>query len=305
MASFIDNFREALRSLQPSVIAQRSVEKKTPSRAPQEVWGFEEDKANYGNERNGDNLTWRNLSVKNNDTGETFDMSIGYDKNGRISGVQKFSDPTHSMGYYGQDLVGSFFKENFDRDATDYTIFDEDDGSGQKWVLFDTKNDGAFIPSQAISSRRKSIGVPGNSTDISGFLKRERIKSNTIRNSPEVILDEQKTQSALNGSLDVNDFEEYLNNRDDMDFFTHNANDFSGFVNEFSRTPDSNARMKLIEDAYNKYGNNPQFQKYLQIMAMDEKAYQDGYYKDYDYERVGKDINDAINDVFKHYFHYA
>ena len=119
MAGFIDNFREALRSLQPSVIAQRNVErktsgskKKTPSRAPQEVWGFEEDKANYGDiaAKDGDSLAWRNVTAHNDDDGTEIEFSVGYDQDGKISGVRK-KDGNKITGYYGNLLSDQTSRE--------------------------------------------------------------------------------------------------------------------------------------------------------------------------------------------------
>lgn len=138
-----------------------SAERNAPrKKSYQQVWGFDQDKANYGNERNGDSLTWRDLSVHNNDTDEDLSISVGYDSDGRISGVRK-NENGNIRGYYGQDLVGDFFKNNFDRDATDYTVFDADtEGDSRKWVLFDSKHDGPFIPSYALSSERRSQPIP-------------------------------------------------------------------------------------------------------------------------------------------------
>ena len=272
----------------------------------QQVFGFEQDKANYGNERDGSKLNWRKLEVLNNDTGDSFQISVGYDSDGKISGVQKFTDPTHSEGYYGKELVGNFFKSNFDRDATDYTIFEKDDGDdGYKYVVFDTKNDGEFIPSQAIGSESRSFGVPANSDDLSEELRKQRLTTNTANNMLFAQPDEEKLQAAENGMIYDTEFNPHLSKLDDLKFFAQNANDFAGLMNEFSRTPDSSSRVKILQDAYKKYGSNPQFGIYLNIMASDEDAYRKGYYPDYDYTKVGNDIGNAINDVMKHYFNYS
>lgn len=277
----------------------------TKKKGYQQVFGFEQDKANYGNERDGSSLSWRKLDVQNNDTGDSFQMFVGYDSDGKISGVRKFIDDKKTESYYGKELVGDFFKHNFDRDATDYTIFDEDDGGGFRWVLFDTKNDGSFVPSDAMGSLRNSVGVPRNSKNISEDVRDQRIRGGTQRKSLQVTPDDEKMSPAINGTMFDTEFSPHLKRLDDLDFFTKNANDFAGIIREFSRTKDYNSRMRILQEAYKKYGNNPQFGAYLSAMAADEEAHRNGLYDEYDYSRVGEDISNAINVVMDYYFHYS
>ena len=311
MAGFIDNFREALRSLQPSVIAQRNVEKKkTPSRAPQEVWGFEEDKTNYGDiaAKDGDSLTWRPITAHNDDDGTELNFSVGYDQNGKISGVRQAIAGT-VRGYYGKDMLEHFFQSNFDRDATNYSIFDADNGSGNRWVIFNSKNDGAFIPSDALSMDRRSQRIPKPQVDkpysVDEFVENIRREQGVRGNTKYTDIDENKAEAASNGTMYAFEMRNVPRTKQELDFFQNNSNDFIGMAMEFSRTPDARMRMQILQKAYEKYGSLPRFESYIRQMAADEENYANGYYKDYDYRRVGTDIADAINGAYSYMYHHA
>ena len=313
MAGFIDNFREALRSLQPSVIAQRNVEKKTPSRAPQEVGGFEEDKANYGDiaPKDGDSLAWRNITARNDDDGTQTEFSIGYDADGKISGIrQKSGDVVR--GYYGKDNIQKFFQSNFDRDATNYSLFDEgQDGSNTQWIIFNSKSDGAFIPSYALNANRKSQRLPkqGDTNDKPNledeFITNIRREQGARGNSMYVEPDQDKAQAADNGTMRVFENVYIPRTKEEMDFFTNNSGDFINMAMEFSRTVDPNTRKQILEKAYQRFGSLPRFASYLDSMMRDEQDYAQGYYPSYDYTRVGPMIGDAINGMYNYLFHYT
>lgn len=313
-SDFFNNLRDALFSPTsvvrplPSGDSAKSQAKKTY----QQVWGFDQDKANYGNERNGDSLSWRDLSIHNNDTDEDFSISVGYDSDGRISGVRK-NENGSIRGYYGQDLVGDFFKNNFDRDATDYTVFDADiEGDGRKWVLFDSKHDGPFIPSYALSSERRSqpLSIPEQRPDkpsvsveegIGDIRNRQAADRGTLYTQD----DEEKMQAAENSMLYGFVPARLPKTKQEIEFFENNANDFIGMAMEFSRTPSPQARMQILKDAYDKYGSLPRFGGYLEQMAADEEAYADGLYPNYDYKRVGSMIADAIDGLYRYMYHHA
>lgn len=317
MAGFIDNFREALRSLQPSVIAQRNVEKKTsgskkktPSRAPQEVWGFEEDKANYGDiaAKDGDSLAWRNVTAHNDDDGTEIEFSVGYDQDGKISGVRK-KDGNKITGYYGKDMVKSFFQSNFDRDATNYSIFDADNGSGNRWVIFNSKNDGAFIPSDALSMDRKSQRISKPQVDepysVDEFVKNIRREQGVRKNTKYTDIDEDKARAAGNGTMYAFEMQHVPRTKQELEFFQNNSNDFIGMAMEFSRTPDARMRMQILQKAYERYGSLPRFESYIRQMVADEENYANGYYKGYDYTKVGSMIADAINGIYSYMYHHV
>lgn len=119
------------------------------------VRGFEEDAKTYGNvdkdnPRETDALTWKNYSVSSKDGKKAVEkFSVGYDDMGRIAGVRSKQDDGKIYGYYGKDLLKSFFSR-FNRDATQYTVWEEkNNGDGSSaLVIFDSDNSGApFIPS--------------------------------------------------------------------------------------------------------------------------------------------------------------
>lgn len=323
---FVDNYRNAVKQaasnsnlVEPRTKADETLTVPSPLVNPtfnvpgtkknnnyQQVFGFEQDKANYGDERDGSKLQWRELDVQNNDTGETFKISVGYDDKGRISGVQKFTGPKSADSYYGKELVGEFFKNNFDRDATDYTIYDKNEyGTDDKFIVFDSKNDGEFIPSYAIGYRNRSLPIPGNSSNPSKELRDARLEIGTREREPDVVINEERGAAADNGTSHVTEFRPHLNNMNDLNFFSRYANEFAGIANEFSRTPDYSSRMQILENAYKKYGSNPQYRTYLQVMAEDEQAHKQGYYDNYDYSKVGNDISNAINDILRYYYRYV
>lgn len=271
----------------------------------QQVWGFEQDKANYGNERNGDNLIWRDLSVVNNDTGDRFSMSVGYDNDGKISGVRK-SENGKVTGYYGQDLVGDFFKNSFDRDATDYSIYDADDGSGEDWLLFSSKYDGAFVPSDALNSRRRSVNVaapiqrPDAPTVTQDDITREiRIEQGTRDNTMDVIYDKNKIDAAANGTFFSDEFFNDALSMKDAEFFSRNAKDFTDMLSMYSNTPDKDTRMRLLKRAYDTYGVNKWFRGFLEYLASGEETTGGFDGEEYDYrsafELVGPDVARAYD----------
>lgn len=306
---FLKNFRKMLGG-PTSVVGGATKEATKQEKTPQKVWGFEEDKTNYSD---GKKISvWRDVTARNNDTGKEFKFSVGYDQDGKIAGAKTKIDDTTSKGYIGKDSVSNFFKSNFDRDATDYTIYDDVNyNDGNKYVVFDSKADGAFIPSLALGMDRRSTGVPVDASpnvdspyeSASDFITKFRLRDNTEANERYSQEDESKAEPAFNGTLDVKDMHSMPRTMQELDFFSQNAGDFVGMAMEFSRTPDAKARMQILKNAYEKYGSLPKFNKYLEIMAADEDAYKRGEYKDYDYRRVGHDIADAVNDVYKHYYH--
>ena len=126
------------------------------------VWGFEDDKAHYsdiGSTKSSDTnkLTWRGYTVTpKGDEGASKNFLVGYDDKGRIAGVRDMSEDGSMYGYYGKDLLKSFFSQ-FDRDATSYKVWqneDYGDGDGRSAIIFDSdKKNKPFIPSQIFKNR--------------------------------------------------------------------------------------------------------------------------------------------------------
>ena len=271
---FINNFRNIIGS--PTTVVgggpQKNVDNKPKA---QKVWGFEEDKSKYGNERDGDNMTWRRVVAHNNDTNEDLRFDVGYDKSGKISGVRQWESDTKTLGYYGQDLIGDFFKKNFDRDATDYTIFEDyDNGDGYKYVIFDSKNDGAFIPSQALSSKRAAQGVPMTSeTDresqsFNEALNEGKMREGAFRGQLYTKEDRGRVNSAYNGSILPWDSNPTIGASAYNDF-ANNRDKFDRMLAEWSLENNPNKRQSILKNYSDKYGfaNNRIFNDMLQQLS--------------------------------------
>lgn len=252
-----------------------SAERNTPKKKTyQQVWGFEQDKANYGDERNGDNLNWRSLTVLNNDTGDEVKFDVGYDTDGRISGVRDHKSDGTTMGYYGKDLVSSFFKNNFDRDATDYTFFDVDEGDGSKWVLFDSEHDGAFIPSEALNNQRVSQRVPiiGNThpdkptVSLRDSINRVYDEMAARRGTSYALPNDEKENAAYNGNMEPMKLR--LKGKvipDVYDDFINKRPIFKKMVSAWAAENDPDEREQILRDYDKEYGlnNNPIFADFL------------------------------------------
>lgn len=151
VSNFLNNYRSTAQS--PSSPARGPV--RNPNYTP--VYGFEQDKYAYTDvapeEMDESKLTWRKYTVfnKDGDSDSYNKFSVGYDSDGKIAGVMRYNENGEVMnGYYGREALKRFFSM-FDRDATRYTVRQEEDngdGTGQAAVIFDTDdNDAPFIPS--------------------------------------------------------------------------------------------------------------------------------------------------------------
>lgn len=286
---------------------------RTANNAPQKqatkAWGFEEDKANYGDiaAEDGDSLAWRPITAHNDDDGTELTFSVGYDQNGRISGVRQTIDGT-VKGYYGKDMLKNFFQSNFDRDATNYSLYDADN-DGSKWIIFNSKNDGAFVPSDALNMNRKSQPLPNPKIDtpysVDEFVRNIRGQQGARNSSLGVDIDEEKAQAADNSTMHAFEMRHIPRTKQELEFFENNANDFIGMALEFSRTPDARMRMQILQKAYERYGSLPRFESYIRQMTADEESYANGYYPNYDYTKVGSMIADAINGVYSYMYHHV
>ena len=272
---FLKNFRKMLGG-PTSVVGGVAKEAAKQEKTPQKVWGFEEDKTNYSDGKKFEDLIWRDVVARNNDTGKEFKFSVGYDQDGKIAGAKTKINDTTSRGYIGKDSVSNFFKSNFDRDATDYSIFDDpghDDG--YKHVIFDSKNDGAFIPSQALNSKRKSQAIPivkdgadKPTSSISDELRRLRLRGAAERGQSYVMEDESVSEPAWNGTfvpwrkdatIGVEQYNDFSKNRDMFDRMTA----------EWSLEDDPQKRQNILKDYSDKYGfaNNNIFKDMLEQLS--------------------------------------
>ena len=274
----------------------------TTKKPYKQVYGFEQDKANYGDERSYDKLEWRDFTAHDNDTGKDFKFSVGYDQDGRISGAR-----ANDRSYYGKDLVSSFFKNNFDRDATDYTIFTDphswdDELYGYMGAVFDSQKDGEFIPSYAFDRRRGADYLPysgdGDFGKLSEELRKQRFRSNTVENT--LFTDEPKTaEPAYNSTYFVNDFTSTPLSAEDAQTFTSGAKDFTDMLLQYSTTNDANARRQILQNAYRNFGSNSRFRMMLEYMAGGEEESGGEPNDFYDYRKVFEQVGPDVAAIYK------
>ena len=255
---FLKNFRKMLGG-PTSVVGGVAKEAAKQEKTPQKVWGFEEDKANYSDGKKFEDLNWRDVVARNNDTGQEFKFSVGYDQDGKIAGAKTKIDDKTSRGYIGKDSVSNFFRSNFDRDATDYSIFD-DRNDGNRWLIFGSKHDGAFIPSYALGSNRRSqlVPVPEQRPDkpittLEDSIDDMRRRQASNRGMRYVQEDEGKAEPAWNGTIvpwrknpavDMNQYESFANGR----------NVFDKMVAEWTLEDDPRKRQDILKKYDDQYG---------------------------------------------------
>ena len=295
-----------------------SAERNTPKKKTyQQVWGFEQDKANYGDERNGDNLNWRSLTVLNNDTGDEVKFDVGYDMDGRISGVRDYKPDGTTTGYYGKDLVANFFMNSFDRDATDYTFFDEGSDDNAKYVLFDSEHDGAFIPSESLNMKRGSQRVPvvREQPDKPTVSLRDSINSlydkiAASRGTAYAPQGGDKEYAAHNGNLEPMEIPPITN--DEYDDFMSKRPAIMKMVSAWTMEDDPDKRQQILRDYDAKYGftNNPISSRWVEQLSWHDygdKNDHDAAGARFDYfgrveflDSIDKDIA-FVEDVFNPY----
>ena len=279
MASFIDNFREALRSapqlLQPVMTIPLNAEKKEPQKA----WGWEDDKSMYSDDSS--DRVFEDYLIHNNDTKKDTTLRIGYDKDNKIASVGVVKDGgSNVLSYVGKDRISDFFKENFNMDADDYTIFYKENGedprkTGNASLLFDSSSDGAFIPSQIFNPERRvkvyQVGADnttgeGEVTDFYDRLRNNMLKQGTSEKSPRIKENSDAYSAADNATLrpmgdrlagyvSVKDYDEVVNNGDV----------FKKMVAEWSLENDPYKRRDIVNNYSTKYGfgNNTIFSDLL------------------------------------------
>lgn len=270
---FLKNFRKMLGG-PTSVVGGATKEATKQEKAPQKVWGFEEDKANYSDGKKFEDLTWRDVVARNNDTGKEFKFSVGYDQDGKIAGAKTKIDDKTSRGYIGKDSVSNFFRSNFDRDATDYSIFD-DRNDGNRWLIFDSKHDGAFIPSYALGSNRRSqlVPVPEQRPDkpittLEDSIDNIRRRQANDRGTRYVQEDEGKAEPAWNGTI-VPWREDATIGVEQYNDFSKNRDMFDRMTAEWSLEDDPQKRQNILKDYSDKYGfaNNNIFKNMLEQLS--------------------------------------
>lgn len=271
------------------------------------VHGFEEDKELYSDyaKKNGsdgalDAMEWRSFNVRDNDTGENKRLNVAYDpETKQIAGVTYFDGSVSkdgktplAKGYYGKQLVGDFFKKNFNRDSSRYTVtsapvdrydYNEfpQEYHNKATVFFDSDTDDAFIPSQVFGYENygarwmgdrdrkpahtsEATGGEGPKDDFIGTYRKYRLgeaaKNNTIDAHP----DPAKLQDAARGTAFAQ--ESYLpplRSIDQIQSYDRNRGQFDAFLDEIAGMEDMRKASDVIREASKRY-NNPVFNMVLQ-----------------------------------------
>lgn len=141
------------------------------------VHGFESDAKTYADLPSddpdaADKLTWADYTVYSNDgSGKRKSFSVGYDDNGKIAAIQQninVDGSTRRALSLGRKNLKDFFSK-FDRDATNYSVWQEwhsDDGKATAREIFNSKETGSpFIPSMIFKGDVKTT-QPRRSTPI-------------------------------------------------------------------------------------------------------------------------------------------
>lgn len=326
MASFIENFRSALANspstnlqniLRPSLQeiqrpditnGAHSAERNGGNKSRTEVIGFEEDKANYGDTRDASKLDWFGYTALNNDTGQKMTFEVGYDQDGKINGVRQWEGPAQKS-YLGREAVSQFFKSNFDRDATNYSIYDSTPGGaishGYRPVWFDSEMDGAFIPSVSLgrlSAPRSAVIDFSNSEvsnpTISEQLKKQEKEAGTRERTRYVELGDIP-ESAYNGSLFIDDnLYNHPMSVEESSFFAENAKDFIHMLADYSNTDIPIDRVKMLQKAYDKFSSGSKiFRAYIEsLMESEDMNFESGK-ELYDYRSAFPSLAPIIEKV--------
>lgn len=80
----------------------------------------------------------------------------------------------------------------------------------------------------------------------------------------------------------------------EWDDFENSIGSFKSMLKEYSNEPNQSKRIDLLKRSANTYANVPRLMGYLEAMYSDEDANMNGRYNDFDYRRVQKDVEDAI-----------
>ena len=300
--SFIDNLRSFLN---PTSIVSKPKVKEEKKEAPK-VHGFEEDKELYSdyakkNASDGalDAMEWRSFNVKDNDTGENKRLNVAYDpETKQIAGVSYFDGSVSkdgktplAKGYYGKQLVGDFFKKNFNRDSSRYTVtsapvdrFDYNEFPqeyhNKATVFFDSDADDAFIPSQVFGYDNEGVrwmgdrdrkfdhtseatGGEGQQDDFIGTYRKYKLGEAAKRNTINVHPDPAKLQGAKGGTAFAQ--ESYLpplRSMDQIQSYDRNRAQFDAFLDEIAGMEDMRKASDVIREASKRY-NNPVFNMVL------------------------------------------
>jgi hypothetical protein len=309
-SGFIRNYRNLTAQPTSVVGGVGSIFGWKPKKEYKQVYGFEQDKENYGDERDGSKLQWEKKIARNNDTGEELEFEVGYDDDNNISGIREHNAPGSVRGYYGKELVSDFFKNNFDRDATDYTIFTDKYGNDtREWVAFDSKLgygsneyglDGAFVPSAALSrgnyyrmpSEEGGEGVQYDTELPYHYGEELQPSMGKDFNVPSIDTEDKQYDPAFNGTLFPTRMSGGAPSINNWGKLYSNVNGFLKDLHDIAFTEDKAKRRLMIDAALFNWGGSEVFSgilgnmKYLE--SLEDKGQYEGTYdpeKDYAYAK--------------------
>lgn len=115
----------------------------------------------------GDYMDWQSYIVRDNDSGKERYLKVQHDNDGNILAVRDYSKKNPTTYTLGRDIE-RFFKNNFDMDATNYTVSSApvditdpskipDDYHEKATVFFDSSVDGQFRPLDVFNGKNYGI----------------------------------------------------------------------------------------------------------------------------------------------------
>lgn len=168
----------------------------------------------------GNYMEWQSYIVRDNDSGKERYLKVQHDNDGNILAVKDYSKKTPTTYTLGEDIK-RFFKENFDMDATNYTVSSApvditdpskipDDYHEKATVFFDSSVDGQFRPLDVFNGKNYGIRQFGDrkakryaartDTNVPSFEKAYRnamLYNNTVNKS---LYDQKNMASPLDTS---------------------------------------------------------------------------------------------------------
>lgn len=310
-SGFIRNYRNLTAQPTSVVGGVGSVFGWKPKKEYKQVYGFDQDKENYGDERDGSKLQWEKKIARNNDTGEELEFEVGYDDNNNISGIREHNAPGSVRSYYGKELVSDFFKNNFDRDATDYTIFTDKYGNDtREWVTFDSRYGygsdeyglgGAFVPSAALSRGNYYHMTPEESgLEVPYDTEMEYGDKPPVvadPNAPTIDTEGSEYDPAFNGTLiPIMTSEGPAISK--WDRLYSRVNSFYKDVHDIAFTENKAKRKAMIAAALFNWGATPMFRSVLEMANHWEDLDEEGHYRGtYDPAKIYAYAKDYIGNL--------
>lgn len=102
---------------------------------------------------------------------------------------------------------------------------------------------------------------------------------------------------AKNSSYSTIEIPDLPQTEKDWGAFMNNVDDFRSMLDTYSKEPDQNKRIDLLERNRDKFSKSGRLARYLYIMSMDEQTNKNGGYPGFDYTQVKPGVEKAIDDI--------